>query len=241
MKKPITLLLVIPFLFLLAAACGTEEGETPAESADASGYAESVQSDASLPGEGGSETTSHYSVPESAPFVPIVFPDLDISGYIVKPFGDDSNVRPDGNIADIDKVIAGHDGKYGYINGEGRTVIPVIYDSAYAYYGADVVLVSLNGLYGLFDREGNEIVPIVYDGISGFKDGYAIVRANGERNDQYGDYYNSSHGIVDCKGNLILTPKYEYITYYGDLYFAVCDQGKWGLVRLPDLGIPEYE
>lgn len=67
------------------------------------------------------------------------------------------------------------DGKWGYIDKAGQTVIPFMYDGAYGW--ADGLgAVVLNGKCGLVDAANNIVLPLEYDDISSFANGvcYAI-------------------------------------------------------------------
>jgi hypothetical protein len=53
-------------------------------------------------------------------------------------------------------------GKYGFIEQAGTTVIPLKYDDA-RHFSEGLACVKLNGKWGFIDKTGNEIVPLKYD------------------------------------------------------------------------------
>ena len=61
------------------------------------------------------------------------------------------------------------DGKIGYINTKGETVIPFEYDAAYGA-GDGLPTVGKDGKYGIVDIDNNVIIPLIFDDISEYKD-----------------------------------------------------------------------
>jgi hypothetical protein len=57
------------------------------------------------------------------------------------------------------------DDKYGYINKQGKEVIPLIYDEVYNFQN-DFAIVRNNNKFGFINREGIEVIPLIYDNAS---------------------------------------------------------------------------
>ena len=72
------------------------------------------------------------------------------------------------------------DGKYGFINENGKEVIKPIYENMYNFSG-DYVRLMLNGKWGYLDRFGKKVTPFIYDAVSPFVNGYAEVVLNNEK------------------------------------------------------------
>jgi len=67
------------------------------------------------------------------------------------------------------------DGKIGFIDENGKEIIPCIYDSAQSFClgKEDLTPVMKDGKHGLIDRDGNELAPLIYDEIDcGYKSDY---------------------------------------------------------------------
>ncbi len=60
-------------------------------------------------------------------------------------------------------------GKFGYINKKGKTVIKPIFDSA-VNFKQGIALVQKEGLYGFIDKKGEIIIPIKYEILSDLND-----------------------------------------------------------------------
>ena len=60
------------------------------------------------------------------------------------------------------KVRLNPGGKYGFVNEEGKLVIPVIYDFARAF-SEGFAAVKRNREWGFVDKTGKEVIPCVYD------------------------------------------------------------------------------
>jgi len=60
--------------------------------------------------------------------------------------------------------------KFGFLDNDGREVIPPKYDSGHSYvpeFSHGVVRLRLNGKWGALDKTGKEIVPFIYEDMSG--------------------------------------------------------------------------
>ncbi len=77
-------------------------------------------------------------------------------------------------------IVSMHwNGKYGYVNIEGREIVPPQYDYTHEFsegYGA----VRLNGKYGYVDQLGQEVTAIAYDHALDVSDGLAVVERDGK-------------------------------------------------------------
>lgn len=79
--------------------------------------------------------------------------------------------------------VANENGKYGYINTSGATVIPLQYDDAFGAGDGELFTVGkmIGGSmrYGLVDKNNKVVVPLEYDDISTFVNGVAYGIKNG--------------------------------------------------------------
>jgi hypothetical protein len=66
-------------------------------------------------------------------------------------------------------------GKYGFINEEGKEVIPCIYDIAYKFVEG-LAKVEKNGKDGFINKEGIEVVPCLYDWVNYFSEGLVAAK-----------------------------------------------------------------
>ncbi len=83
-------------------------------------------------------------------------------------------------------------GKYGFINEEGRIVVPCRYDRVFPFGKNGRALVSRNNKIGYVDTNGEEVVRVQYDnGMLEFLDGKTYVILNG------------SLLLIDEEGNLL--------------------------------------
>ena len=84
--------------------------------------------------------------------------------------------------------------KWGFINKDGREVIPCKYDWVNLFLKG-LAKVKLNRKYGYIDRTGREVIPCKYDGINAFSEGLAKV----ELNDKYGYIDRTGREVIPCK------------------------------------------
>lgn len=79
-------------------------------------------------------------------------------------------------IEDLCRVRMG-DG-YGFINRQGRVVVPCRYDEVY-YFSNGMAIVAKNGRYGFVNKQGRQVTPCQYDVAWNFSCGRALVVRNG--------------------------------------------------------------
>lgn len=102
--------------------------------------------------------------------------------------------------------------KQGFINREGKLVIPYIYDHNLNTYGAwnqvrnfvdGLMLVSKNGNKGYMDNRGDEVVPTIYSTISPMHKGYAAYYSQADR----------KWGIVNKKGRELTAAIFDGVKF----------------------------
>lgn len=59
-------------------------------------------------------------------------------------------------------------GKWGFIDNNGKEVVPIIYDKIDNNYNSNLLKVSINNKVGLIDKKGEIIIPILYDDVNYF-------------------------------------------------------------------------
>lgn len=106
------------------------------------------------------------------------------------------------------------DKKYGFINEDGRMIVPATYDFA-GEFSEGLAVVNIGrkvtedigdyvpGKFGFIDSTGKVVVPLQYSRAEFFHEGRALV----EKDDKI--------GFIDLNGNLVIPAIY----YVGDLYF----------------------
>ena len=116
------------------------------------------------------------------------------------------------------------DGKYGYVDKDGRVVIAPTYDTASDFTDGKAV-VQLNDKYGVVDTEGRSVIAPQFDGMTpdGTR-GYVVEVA-----DRY--------GYCDPEGRLTVNPQFDWLSPAGDgelmlacqneLYGYVDREGQW--------------
>lgn len=134
------------------------------------------------------------------------------------------------------------DGKWGYVDKDGKVVVKPKYDVASivpegdyeAYY-----IVGIDGKYGFMDNSGKVVIDLKYDEVYYFtNDGLARVKINTPRVDSsynsYGSYNSGKWGFIDEKGDYVVEPQYELV---GDFHEGMAAVGtgeypytKWGFI-----------
>ncbi len=108
-------------------------------------------------------------------------------------------------------------GKYGYIDIKGNTVIGFKYDDAYDFSNG-MAKVKQNGKFGYVDRQGREIIPAVYDDGGEFSENLVWVKKDGK------------YGYLDTNGNVALPFEYEHAYNFTEGAASVKKGGKYGYI-----------
>ena len=108
--------------------------------------------------------------------------------------------------------------KYGFMDRNGREVIPCKYDDA-EDFSEGLVRVQKGGKYGFIDQTGKEVVPYKYDKANDFSEGLARV----EKNKKY--------GFIDRTGKEVIACKYDEAEDFHDGLACVgmAREWKWGI------------
>lgn len=123
------------------------------------------------------------------------------------------------------KASIGHGAEalLGYLNLEGKEVIPVIYQSLETYPTKDGYrMAKRNGKWGLIDQNNKEIIPFIYQNLTTYD--YYEGRVWVKKDDK--------QGVIDLNNKVLLPIKYDGISIlYKDLsILGVKIDGKWGLM-----------
>ena len=152
-------------------------------------------------------------------------------------------------------------GVYGFIDKEGREVMPLEYEDLGSTWTNGLTTVEKGGKAGLINREGKIVVPCTWDDIELYEEGsvaiakrndlsYAIDITNGSilyafntkyayKTGEYYKYYNDSNdeGLLDSSFQPVLPREYYSITWVRDSLFIVGkknanDKTEYGVLNL---------
>ena len=125
-------------------------------------------------------------------------------------------------------------GKWGAVNGEGKTVIPIAYDKIALSLSdeeirsadlaseddrADLIEVKQKNLRGFYDRSGKKIIPVSYETRSFWKEGFLAVEG---RDKKIGFYKKDGTKLTD--------PVYESVSDFEQGMAIVKSGGKYGYI-----------
>jgi hypothetical protein len=101
------------------------------------------------------------------------------TGQVVIPakYRSASTMIPYGKSSDFYAVVS-FEGKFGYINQRGETLIPFIYDVA-NIFTEGVAPVKLNGKYGFINMKNETVIPFQYDYAGKVNSGMARIEKSG--------------------------------------------------------------
>ena len=109
------------------------------------------------------------------------------------------------------------DNKYGFVDINGKEVVPCIYDCVYSF-SEGLAKVQLHGKYGCIDTKGKEVIPCIYDYADSFSEGLAKVQLNGK------------WGYIDTKGEKVIPCIYDGADSFSEGLTMVQLNGKWGYI-----------
>lgn len=125
-------------------------------------------------------------------------------------------------------------GKWGAINSEGKTVIPITYDKIALSLSdeeiraadlaseddrADLIEVKQENLRGFYDRSGKRIIPVSYETRSFWKEGFLAVEGRDKR-----------IGFYKKDGTKLTDPVYESVSDFEQGMAIVKSGGKYGYI-----------
>lgn len=116
------------------------------------------------------------------------------------------------------KIIAiRKNGKWGFVNNEGKECIPCVYDDV-SEYNSGVASFKMDGQWGIMNIKGEPIVSPQYDRLTYFSEGLAVYSKN------------KKSGVINVKGEIITKPLYDYIAPFKNGYAKVENGSKCGLI-----------
>lgn len=122
------------------------------------------------------------------------------------------------NEASCGLALVEKDGKHGYVNKEGKVIVPLIYDEGMAFFEGKAG-VMLNNKWGFIDSTGAEIVKPQYSEVYSYNEGMAVVSK--------GD----SWGFIDEKGNLVIPMNYTNARCFSSGLAPVSNSKmQWGFI-----------
>ena len=114
-------------------------------------------------------------------------------------------------------IIENKEGKYGFLNTQGRIIIPCVYDEV-KDYNDGLAWVCKDSQWGCIDILGNIVVPFVYSNCRDFKENLAAVENDGK------------YGYIDKKGVVVIPFIYSYADDFIGGIARVSKNGKIGIV-----------
>lgn len=116
-------------------------------------------------------------------------------------------------------LIVYKNGLYGFVNENGETTIPIIYDNAESFREG-FAAVDYNGKSGYINTKGDSVGEIKYDDVYSFKEGRGIVKLN------------EKWGFLDKNGNEIIPLIYDEAYKFYEGLAGVRKGSKWGYIDL---------
>jgi hypothetical protein len=106
------------------------------------------------------------------------------------------------------------DGKLGFIDSKGKTVVKSQFDDAMAF-SEGLAAVMVNDKWGFIDKNGNMVVKPQFDNVEGFSEGLAAVMVG------------RKWGYIDTKGDMVIKPQFDEIDSFSEGRAGVLIGKKW--------------
>ncbi|MBQ9229883.1 MAG: WG repeat-containing protein [Prevotella sp.] len=111
------------------------------------------------------------------------------------------------------------EGLNGFIDTEGKEVIPCIYDNV-DEFSEGLAAVEKNGAWGFVDTEGKEVIPCIYDNVDEFSEGLAAIEKNGA----WGYINKRGKDVIPCIFSIAGSFSEGYSSVRKDGFFGVIDK-----------------
>lgn len=108
-------------------------------------------------------------------------------------------------------------GKYGFIDENGKVVIPFEYEYVRGF-NEGLACVKKNGKYGFIDKSNKTVVPLEYEVVLEFEEGLAQVEKNGK------------WGFIDMRNRAVVPLEYEDVSEFKEGLSCVKKNGKFGFI-----------
>lgn len=118
-------------------------------------------------------------------------------------------------------------GKYGFVDNKGESIVPAIYKQAEGYSEDYAAVQADNEKWGFIDKQGDVLVECKYDYVGHFNEGYAVI-SNGDK-----------WGYIDITGKEVVPPQFEGATEVVDGQCYIKENGLWGIAIIPTTEIVE--
>lgn len=120
---------------------------------------------------------------------------------------------------------------FGYIDKNGKVIIPVKYEEAYIFKNG-VAVVREAGKYGLIDKNGKTLIAVKYDTMYYTDENKEnVVGVEGLIYDEEGEVIsNGISTMFDLSGKKLVDSKYEKVLGFSEERAAVMKGGKWWFV-----------
>ena len=106
-----------------------------------------------------------------------------------------------GGIFQDGKAVLKQNGRYGYINRDGKTIVEPQFDGA-DHFRENFAGVKVGEKWGFVDETGKMVIEPQFDEVGEFNEGLASVEVNGK------------WGFIDKSGNYVVLPQFDKWTYY---------------------------
>ena len=133
---------------------------------------------------------------------------------IIEHHADDNTELYDASLPDLIPIVDKNNEKYGFIDKNGKEVIPCKYGYA-GGFSEGLALVQMNDKWGFVDKNGKEVIPCKYDDAWDLSEGLAQVKKNGK------------WGFIDKNGKEVIPCKYDYAYAFYEGLAAVIMNGKY--------------
>jgi hypothetical protein len=122
-----------------------------------------------------------------------------------------------GNMSD-GLILAEKDEKWGFIDINGKIVLPIKHENAYSFSGG-LAPVKINNHYVFINANCNIAIPLKYDNAYSFTEGLAAVEIKGK------------HGYINHNGENVIALNYEGAKSFRYGIASVQQNGKWGAIN----------
>lgn len=117
--------------------------------------------------------------------------------------------------------------RIGYIDKEGREIVPITYHIG-SHYSGHRVAVKTGASWGYLDTSGKVVIPFIYESARDFSDGLAAV----EKNEKW--------GYIDNMGNVVIPFIFENALSFSEGLAPVCFEGRYGYINsIGNVAIPD--
>lgn len=142
---------------------------------------------------------------------------VDTLGRIFRKYPEKGKYKSVSSFSEGMAVVSDEEGYFGFLNKQGKEVIPCVYEYARDFHDG-FALTKSDGKFGFINKKAEKVINATYDYAEDFSSGLALVKSK------------SGFGYINSKAENVILCLYEDGGSFNRRFASVKKTNKWGLI-----------